>query len=281
MSFANEASKLLNNKYFLYLMVFLTITNMLGYLVTNKLNAVIFFALISLLAYQFSKNMSIILLIALIATNFMMSQHLMREGMTIATDTAAIPVVEDTEIDKAGDNEINDAASVLKKSLNVTDAKNTLNTLNTNAKSQENVSKTIDTNNPSLNSGDGTAELEGAGKSANAKTGFQNANRQQIGAPITNTDSLKGPRLDYASTMEAAYDNLDKMLGGDGIKQLTNDTQKLMSQQQQLFDTMNQMGPMLESAQGLLKGFDFKSLGNLSSLASSLGGASTVNTASS
>jgi hypothetical protein len=264
MNFANEASKLLNNKYFLYLMVFLTITNVLGYLVTNKLNAVIFFALISLLVHQFSKNMSVILLIALIATNFMMTQHLMREGLDM-------PVVdvkeEDEEIHKGGDDEINNAVAILKKSPTVTDAQNALG-----------ANKPVDINNTTLNVGDSSDAVEGAGKSTNAKTGFQNANRQQIGAPISNSDSLKGPRLDYASTMEAAYDNLDKMLGGDGIKQLTNDTQKLMSQQQQLFDTMNQMGPMLESAQGLLKGFDFKSLGNLSSLASSLGGAPTVNT---
>ena len=55
MNFASEASKLLTNKYFLYFIVFLASTNILGYLVTNKLNAVIFFALVSLLSYQFSK----------------------------------------------------------------------------------------------------------------------------------------------------------------------------------------------------------------------------------
>ena len=270
MNFVNEASKLLHNKYFLYLMVFLTITNVLGYLVTNKITAVIFFALISVLVYQFSKNMSVILLIALIATNFMMSRHLIQEGMTSKpTDVKE----DDTDINKTGDNEINDAANALKNYPTVTQAKQSLSATS-NAPDAKPI---IDANNTSLNAGDKQPELEGVGKNEKAKTGFQNANRQQIGAPISNTDSLKGPRLDYASTMEAAYDNLDKMLGGDGIKQLTNDTQKLMSQQQQLFDTMNQMGPMLESAQGLLKGFDFKSLGNLSSLASSLGGASTVN----
>ena len=42
MRIANEASKLLTNKYFLYFTVFLAATNVLGYLVTNKLNAVIF-----------------------------------------------------------------------------------------------------------------------------------------------------------------------------------------------------------------------------------------------
>lgn len=259
MNIVKTGTKIVTNKYFLYLMVFLSVANILGYLVTNKLNAVIFFALISLLAYQFNKNMSIILLIALISTNFLMSNHLMREGMDNPTTTTEETTNADAEteaedIEPTGDSTINAAAKILKKSKTVTEAKQTLAATST---------------------GNGSTEIEGAGKE---KTGFQNANRQQIGAPISNTDSLKGgPRIDYASTMETAYDNLDKVLGGDGIKQLTNDTQKLMSQQQQLFDTMNQMGPMLESAQGLLKGFDFKSLGNLSSLASSLGSAPTVN----
>ena len=49
MNFASEASKLLCNKYFLYFIAFLAVTNVLGYLVTNKVNAVIFFALVALL----------------------------------------------------------------------------------------------------------------------------------------------------------------------------------------------------------------------------------------
>ena len=49
MSFASEASKLLTNKYFLYFMVFLASTNVLGYLITNKINAVIFFVLVQTL----------------------------------------------------------------------------------------------------------------------------------------------------------------------------------------------------------------------------------------
>jgi hypothetical protein len=51
-------------------MVFLSATNVLGYLVTNKLNAVVFFALVSLLSYQFSKNMAVILLISIIIAMF-------------------------------------------------------------------------------------------------------------------------------------------------------------------------------------------------------------------
>ncbi len=65
-------------------------------------------------------------------------------------------------------------------------------------------------------------------------------------------------RNDYATTLEGAYDNLDKILGSDGINKLRGDTQKLMVQQQKLFDTMQNMAPMLEDAKKMLSGFDLK-----------------------
>ena len=41
-------------------------------------------------------------------------------------------------------------------------------------------------------------------------------------------------KIDYASTIEDAYDDLNKILGSDGIKRLTDDTQGLMKQQMEL-----------------------------------------------
>jgi len=53
--------------------------------------------------------------------------------------------------------------------------------------------------------------------------------------------------IDYASTVGGAYDELNKIIGGDGMKQLTNDTQNLMKQQLQLAEAMNNMEPMIAS----------------------------------
>ena len=55
-----------------------------------------------------------------------------------------------------------------------------------------------------------------------------------------------GSKIDYASTIESAYDELNKVLGSDGIKSLTDDTQKLMKQQMQLAESMHTLGPMVE-----------------------------------
>lgn len=89
---------------------------------------------------------------------------------------------------------------------------------------------------------------------------------QRQGQPAKKGSST---RIDYATTLESAYDNLDKILGSDGIKNLTSDTQTLMKQQQELFQTMQSMTPMLQQAKDMIEGFDMKSLEGLSGLASS------------
>jgi hypothetical protein len=53
-------------------------------------------------------------------------------------------------------------------------------------------------------------------------------------------------KIDYASTIENAYDDLNKILGSDGIKSLTDDTQRLMKQQMQLAESMQMISPLVE-----------------------------------
>lgn len=55
-----------------------------------------------------------------------------------------------------------------------------------------------------------------------------------------------GSKIDYAATVESAYDELNKVLGGDGIKNLTDDTQKLMKQQMELAKSMEGLAPLVE-----------------------------------
>lgn len=243
MSFAKEASKLFTNKYFLYFMVFLASTNMLGYLVTNKINAVIFFALVSLLTYQFSKNMSVILLVAIIATNFLMANKSMREGLDNPETTEESPKTDDSKpalnnID-AKDKDIADNLPKVKASSTVQQISSQTEENKRPAPS----STIVDPNNPDKNAKTNENEPVGAGTTSSGKKGEK-----------------VGPRLDYAATIEESYANLDNLLGSDAISKLSNDTQKLMSKQQQLFDTMQNMTPMLQQAQSMLKGFDIKGL---------------------
>ena len=268
MSFVSEASKLLTNKYFLYFIVFLSATNVLGYLVTYKLNAVAFFALVSLLSYQFSKNMAVVLLISIVATNFMMSNKMLREGMDNATSTDATSTDPNatstdmaTKIAAALDN-VDAKDPEIAANLPVVQSSSSVDAVNAKKLEKPVISDNtnVDLNNPDLNKQDSEPAPEGFGdKMSNNKKGKK--------------EEHFGPRLDYAATIEQSYQNLDSLLGSDSIKQLTGDTQKLMQQQQNLFNTMNQMVPVLEGAQNMLKGFD------MSSLTKSLGGMGALATA--
>jgi len=55
-----------------------------------------------------------------------------------------------------------------------------------------------------------------------------------------------GHSIDYATTIEDAYDQLNSILGKDGIKNLTADTERLMQQQAQLAGNLKDMGPLIE-----------------------------------
>jgi hypothetical protein len=90
-----------------------------------------------------------------------------------------------------------------------------------------------------------------------------------------------GYNIDYAATVESAYDDLNKILGSDGIKSLTDDTQKLMKQQLQLTESMKSiepfiknMAPMLQQAQGILGSMNTKDGGmsNIMEMAKKLSG---------
>jgi hypothetical protein len=62
-----------------------------------------------------------------------------------------------------------------------------------------------------------------------------------------------GYDIDYAATIEDAYDELNKVIGGDGIQKLTADTQQLMNQQLQLTKAMQGFAPMLENMKPLME----------------------------
>ena len=78
-------NKALTNKYVLYVVTFLAVTNILGYLAVQNTSSVLFFILLAFLTQYFSKNMTVILLTAMIGTSLLFVTHNfggVREGMT-------------------------------------------------------------------------------------------------------------------------------------------------------------------------------------------------------
>jgi hypothetical protein len=63
----------------------------------------------------------------------------------------------------------------------------------------------------------------------------------------------RGNEIDYATTIEDAYDELNNILGSEGIQRLTDDTQNLMKQQMQLADAMKGLGPVIGNLAPMMK----------------------------
>ena len=61
--------QLFTNKFFLYLMFFLTMMSIVGYIVKQKFDAVLFFIAFGIIMYRYNQNMSLVLLITLGATS--------------------------------------------------------------------------------------------------------------------------------------------------------------------------------------------------------------------
>jgi hypothetical protein len=243
--------KMLENKYVLYFVLFLAVTNILGYLVFGNINAVIFFILVGFLVANFSKNMIIVLTIPLILTSILMVGKKVKEGLE-NKDT-----IETPEPDSNKNAEINKKLTSEQKEK-INQIKKKVQEKKTNDKSILGESKPM------------------TGTSDDEKIESDNMNEDTSSTEIDGFQSdgtnKKRNRIDYAATVEDAYGDLNKVLGGDGIKRLTEDTQKLMSQQMQLADAMKNMGPLLEQAKGMLKGFDFKELGGIANIAKNFGG---------
>lgn len=241
MKIPKSFSKMLENKYVLYFVLFLTLINLLGYMMLGNFNAIIFFVLAAFLTSNFSKNMIVVLSVPLILTTVFMVGKAVKEGFEEMTSSGD----KMKDIDKQIKDKKDMVDELIKSGVTTDDDKKKLKDLNIE------IEKLI-------------KEREKLLMEKNEKKPDEKKDAKPT--ETMSTMYKKENRIDYASTVEDAYDDLNKILGGNGIKQLTDDTQNLMKQQLQLADAMKGMTPLMEQAQNLLQGFDMKSLSSLAGL---------------
>lgn len=237
----SSVSKLLTNRYVLYLVALLALFNVIGYMMMDKTQIVILFVLIGYLMTHFSKNMVIVLLVPLVLVNLLNSGMMMKEGFSEGATDAKESTMD-------GNN-------------NTPKPSATPDANNTNAASD--AASTSNKSNPILACGESEKFDEKTGKcvatGATAET-------------FASAGGRKGAsRVDMGSTLEQAYDDLNSVLGSDGIKNLTADTQNLMKQQLHLAEAMKEMGPLMQQAQSMLKTLNIDGLGDLPSLIKKFG----------
>lgn len=265
MGFTKQATNLLTNKYFLYFMVFLSTTNVLGYLAMNKINAAVFFALIGLIMSKFSKNMSVILLVCVVSTNLLMANKMVREGLdgpdgkiaaaiatkTDDTATTTVPVTTDTTATTDTTVPATTATATTATATTVPP----VTTATTKAKVGDLVKGLI----ADAKTDAATTDATTTDAATTTTSGFSNLEPK----PIASDQGKKGSRIDLAGSLKSQFAELQSILGPDGVKGLTNETKELMTNQSALMGQMQQMGPMLSQAQNMLKGFDMDSIGGL------------------
>ena len=206
----------LKNKYVLYVLLVVAIVNVLGYLAIQDYNSLALFVVIGLLSTYFSKNMAINLLSAIVVTSFVAVNDNILEGFEEGNKNEKDNKKDDNK--KAADNS-KKAAKMAQKAAKLAQGA-----------TKREAGKDCDKNDDCV-----------SGKCENdkcvAKSGFQNNVPPSSPATIDDeADDSVGERIDYAATMEQAYNNLQKMLGEDGMNSITQETKKLVSQQKAIIE---------------------------------------------
>ena len=199
--------KLMQNKYVLYLLLFLSITNVIGYMTIGDYNSVLVFVGLAVITSYFTKNLIVVFLVALVGCSVLVTGNVIHEGMK--------------------------------------------------------------------------------GKRKKKKKKMKESLRKQRESLKENEESdddddEMAPRVDYKSTVDSAYSNLEKILGKGGMKGLKNDTNDLMNQQKKMMENLESFGPILNKAEQMMSKFSDStgSLGKIDGLLGKLAkGASDVKSA--
>jgi|UniRef100_A0A6C0CW62 hypothetical protein len=233
-----KMDQLLNDKNVLYIVFVVAILNLLGYLITNNLEAVVFFLIVGFLSTYFSKNMIIVLIISIITTS-------------IFATTRSPKVIYTT---KEGMETMKEGKKNIGKSMDKDAEKVDKDT------KKDNIGKDV------TSAGINTGVNAGAEAAKEGMDGIQGEPQNQ------SKTKGKGNRIDYANTLEKAYENLQSKIGEGGVEGLTQQTASLVNQQKELMDNINKMTPFIETAEGFLNNLNLDGLEKMGGLLSKFTG---------
>ena len=245
MKLPKVVQSMLQDKNVLYIVAFLAVINFFGYIVLRDSYALLIFLSVGFISTYFSKNMTIVLIVTLILTNFIIviSKTLVTSKEGFDADATPDPIADEsaTQVDgvaapaKAAAAPAKAAAAPLSGVVGAgTSGKASKNKVTTTASSLKTNSQKVEP----------MTDLSPA------------SINDEDDLPVNN-------RVDYAKTLEKAYDNLENIVGQDGVRGLTSQTNTLMDQQQKLMENMKSMEPLLKTAQSFLDKFESSSMGKI------------------
>jgi len=269
MKLPKVVQSMLQDKNVLYIVAFLAVINFFGYIVLRDSYALLIFLSVGFISTYFSKNMTIVLIVTLILTNFIIviSKTLVtsKEGFDAATTPDPIADESATQVDGV-------AAPAKAAAAAAAPAKAAAAPAKAAAAAPAKAAAAA----PAAAAATPLSGVTGAGTSGKASKVTTSAsslktNSQKVEpmtdlspASINDEDDLPvNNRVDYAKTLEKAYDNLENIVGQDGVRGLTSQTNTLMDQQQKLMENMKSMEPLLKTAQSFLDKFESSSMGKI------------------
>ena len=227
---------LMTSKYFLLFIALISAINIVGYISMGYIDAVMLFAMVAYLTFVFSKNMTVVLLVAVITVNLYMGT-MSREGAENQKGgTSGAPM-------QAGDS-VGNLEAMTNKDNAMPDDDN------------------VEMEEPDVETSEVQEEeeegYEPPPKKKTIKEGITRKTNEGMASEIEPAPKKKGgsTHIDYGTTLSDAYKNLEKMLGEGGLENMTTDTKKLMEQQSKLFNSMENIAPLLAQAQQLMGGMD-------------------------
>lgn len=229
-----SATSLMKNKTFLYGVVAVSIATLIGVISFQNMQSMAVFAFSGLMGYYFTKNIVASFAVAVIVTNVLLAGETAYEAFSCKKRKEGF---EDGEGE--GESESQDGDD--EKSEEKKEKKDT--------KGSDEEKQEVEGNDcpNGICVGDDEESFDIRPKRIDGKE----------------DDVVIGKRVDYASTLEQAYDNLQNMIGKGGIENLTKDTQKLIAQQKSLMGTLTNIKPLIENAKETLNGVDMGNIGNI------------------
>ena len=240
-----KLNSLLKDKNVLYVILFLAITNIFGYLMLRNFDAIVFFFVVGFLSTYFSKNMIVVMIIAMISTNLLVGSKLLgkyKEGMATQA-TAGAPATAGAA------TPMSPPPAAAPVSMTTPPA----------APAAPAAAPTLSSIPPAMAKKPNTQK-------ANVVDNMATLTPASLdGSDDDTTDLIQArkPKINFASTLESAYDNLDKLLSSDSINRMSDDTQRLAQKQQVLMGNIEKLVPFIGKAENLLKGMNSDKMGGM------------------
>lgn len=222
--------KLLNNKYLLYIILFISISDLLLFLMAGDFAFAVIFILIGLITSFFSKNMIVILTSAMIFTNVLkFGSNIRKEGMTDGETFKNVDL--EGYYEQLSDNEKEQFTNII----------------------EGKAEKPVDLTKEESDLFEGLLDVASRTENMTTQKGARGAKNKE-GDKNIKVAKKKNTVTSKKRTGFKEY-NTSTMPKKEGLSALETQTEGLIDSQTQLIKNMNKLEPMLQQAESFMQNF--------------------------